>query len=65
MLKIVIILLSSLLLIGCTGKPLQVVKGDYPKIEKAKWQSNYASTLEDIFRELEERRALEKAFKTQ
>lgn len=61
MLKI-IILISVLLTLGCTPKPLEVQPVKYPKIEKAKWQGNTPATLEDILRELEEYRAIAKSF---
>ncbi|MCB5278941.1 MAG: hypothetical protein LHW59_05425 [Candidatus Cloacimonetes bacterium] len=62
MLKIITIV-SSLMFVGCASKPLEVTQGKYPKVEKAKWQGNYASTFEDILRELDERRAIEDSFK--
>lgn len=61
MLKI-IILISLLMLAGCTTKPLEVQMGKYPKVDKAKWQGNSPATLEDMLRELDERRAIENNF---
>ncbi len=63
MLKKILLLTAILLLSACSQQqPLQVVPGAYPKVEKAKWQGNYAATLEDILREMDERRSIEKGF---